>query len=117
MKRFIFISLLIGSWSCGFNDVTPIQQEEALLSHTLYADGCDWTLAIRRDSVLRYAPSESSLSIVQSFVDQQGGFQFGIFSQQVSVSYLPTNRKVTVVCGWGRKETLNEIEIKALKKL
>ncbi|MFN8354800.1 MAG: hypothetical protein U0Y10_10150 [Spirosomataceae bacterium] len=118
MKRFsVFISLMMVGWSCGINDVTPTQQDEALLSHMLYVDGCDWTLTLRRDAAVSYAPNESSLSIIQSYVDQQGGFQFGVFSQNVSVSYQPTNRKTTINCGWGRKETLDEIEIKAIKKL
>jgi len=92
--------------------------KEALLVNHLAVDGCGWHFSVTTgDANGQFAADETSQgNQVEPFI-QSLSSQNGLYSIKVEITFKLTQNKRDVQCGWGKKTSMDEIEIKGIKKL
>lgn len=109
-----FVLLLI--FSCEKSTDADMISATAMLRNDIAVDGCEWHIAIDlKDQRIQYATSESSKSKVDAVISQSNGAS-GVWSINVKIDYKITGKKKVVQCGWGVKQSMDEIEIINIQK-
>lgn len=85
-------------------------------------DGCDTHIQIEQNGeMVMYVPTSSSKNLVDNIVKAeqstlaQGEMLFKPIP--VLINYKLTGKKGELLCGWGKKSTLDEIEISKISKI
>ncbi|WP_345269173.1 hypothetical protein [Nibrella viscosa] len=90
-------------------------EKKATLIYELPVDGCSWHFTIDNgDESRRFAPTEASEQNVREFAEKNNLFRTGRMRGEVTIKYRPTNKKRTIVCGFGGQVTLEEIDVLAI---
>lgn len=112
---FILAVFLLQFFTCDKNGLETITHEANLVNN-IAVDGCEWHLNVHlKDETLQYAFSENSRSKVEAVINASQATQ-GIFSIKVDMTYSLTGNKKDVQCGWGKKQSFDEIEISSILK-
>lgn len=85
-------------------------------------DGCDTHIQIEKDGeMIMYVPTANSKNLVDNIVKTeqstlaQGEMLFKPIP--VLISYSLTGKKGELLCGWGKRSTLDEISISKISKI
>ncbi|NIJ51835.1 hypothetical protein [Dyadobacter arcticus] len=112
MKILIVVMGLL-AW-IGCHDESKVLNEEvfeadATWVNMLAADGCSWHFSVvSGDSTLSFIPDEGS----QQKIDKELGKLTDYYSfTDVHLKYSKTGNKGTILCGWGKHATYDEIKV------
>lgn len=116
-KFFLLLGLLfLQSLSCDKEITTDIISSEAILRNNIAVDGCEWHITInQKNEWVQFATSDASKSKVDAVISQADG-QNGVWSINIKLDYKFTSKKKEIQCGWGKKQSMEEIEVVNIKK-
>ncbi len=109
MKKTILQVVLLLALGCMKkieHETGPELTDQAILSNTLAADGCDWNFYIAKKT---YVPA--NLDVIRQFVGKETYYHY----DSVTVRYRSTGRQKELKCGWGTKTIQDEIEVLEVK--
>lgn len=86
--------------------VAVVSSGLATITNGLPYDGCSYPVEVNG---VRYAPTAASKGLVETYASQRTG------TMSVTVDYLLPGTMGQVECGWGGKELLPEIDVKAIR--
>ncbi|MDZ4708918.1 MAG: hypothetical protein SH818_11015 [Saprospiraceae bacterium] len=92
--------------------------KEAKLVNQLAVDGCGWHFGVDLDGEYgQFAADEATQrDVVEPFI-QRLSSQNGVYSVKVEITFKLTNNKRDVLCGWNKTNSMEVIELKAIREL
>jgi hypothetical protein len=94
--------------------------EAKLKPNGLAYDGCDTHIQIKNgDDFEMLKASEKTKALVEKIIsDEQARLPKGemVYNVDIMISYNKTNQKAELLCGWGKKSIVDEIEVVKISK-
>lgn len=126
MKKIKVALLLIVTIACQNNieNLTDTKEASAILrSNSLPADGCDEHIELvdaQGKTIMQCLPTDATKSLlsktIQANLLSAPTPQNTFFAIPVTIVYRETRETGELQCGWGKKLTLNKIEIVSFQK-
>ncbi len=104
------------------NDSTPIIEADAILyGNNLPADGCAEHLSLvddKGDEIQSLLPTAATMALFTNLLNSEakGETYTGALRVPVRLKYKETQEKGELLCGWGTKLVVSEVEIISIKK-
>ncbi|GAB3981873.1 hypothetical protein GCM10028806_52410 [Spirosoma terrae] len=121
--RVLLLFLLTFAFSCQKDSpegLGPIRTEPAFIyENSVPTDGCEEHVRLdipdSTATAVSYKPTASSLPILQkALADIQPNPT--TFERAVTIRFAETGRQVDLMCGWGTRQQMNEIEIISISR-
>ena len=127
MKNVLLLLLLVMIAACKVDDqdFTPTLQANAMIyNNNLPVDGCAEHISLMNtngDETKTLLPTEATKVLLSNLLNTEiakipKGEYSGNLRFLVSVKYRTTSEKGELLCGWGRKSTVERIEIISITK-
>ena len=93
---------------------TDVVETDATWVNQLASDGCSWHFSvISGDSTFSVVPNEASVKKIESVLGKNESYYS---LTPVHIQYSLTGNKTSILCGWGKKATLDEIDLVSIEK-
>lgn len=91
--------------------------KKALLLNQLAVDGCSWHFAVAMgDEWGQYLASDKTSHLVYPLIEKAMS-QTGTYSIGVEITFRLTGAKKEVECGWGKRLSMDEIEVVQVREI
>jgi hypothetical protein len=126
--QFVLIGALALLMACTTDDNAEIKAANATASDVvatlkpngLAYDGCDTHILIKNGNDYEMLKvSEKTKGLVEKIIqDEQKKLPMGemVYNVSIVISYNKTNQKAELLCGWGKKSIVDEIEVLKIVK-
>lgn len=119
--RIVLLFLLTFAFSCQQDSPAgPVRIEPAFIyANSIPTDGCEEHVRLdipdSTATAVSYKPTASSLPILQkALADIQPNPT--TFERAVTIRFTETGRQVDLMCGWGARQPMSEIEIISISR-